>query len=298
MLARVDPFSLGAGAAAGKAIAGSAASKAADAVVSHAIETLKGDELDRVLRAVDAELLPEVGTAGLAFLREDQRIVAMILELLTDRTTWDEGAMVAAIEPHVGPVDEETTAHDFAVSLARSIKRNVFQAESSHTTAVVREVQGISDQLDVLSARLQPERRVAEARAPGQALDTIRELEQAHPDEARQLSGALTDERTRVGQLRGLINDPPPWISNGSSDLWRALADLAMSYGQMEEAEKAALTAADRPGADRVRAWAYAADIAWMRGDRDQADAVRSTSSLKRTVRNSFSSTSTGACAL
>ena len=212
-----------------------------------------------------------VGTAGLTFLRDEPEIAVLIAAYLSDRTTWDEAVMVGLIEPHVGP-GAEGTAADYARTIARAIERNAFMAQHDKTAAIVREVQAVRSDVRRLVGRSGSDGLIAGDALPREALAPVEELGATSPDEAEALRLSLANEATRVGEIRGLITNPPPWVAEGSSALWATMGEVAEAFGLLDLAAQATQEAAGLPGADRARMFARASQLARIQGDDDRAN--------------------------
>ena len=179
--------------------------------------------------------------------------------------------MVRLIEPHVGPGAEETAAV-YARTIARAIERNAFMVQRDKTAAIVREVQAIRSDIRGLGGKRSPDGLIAGDPLPIDALAPVEELSELSPDEGNSLRASLANEATRLGEVRGLISDPPPWVNDGSAALWATLGEVAQAFGLLDLAEQATHEAAGRPGADRARLFARASDLARLQGESDKAD--------------------------
>lgn len=237
-------------------------------LVTRAADWLKGEEFDRVLKVVAERLGTDVGVVGLAPLREDPTIAALVAALIDDPGTWDERELIKAIEPYVGQLTPEGSPTETAEKIARIIRREAWRALSSDREAVVyavrSEVGGI--------AQLVTPRFLSEEWIPRQALEPVRRLAKDQPTEAQRLEEALADKSRRTKTVVELIANPQPWVEGGSVRLWTTLAELALAYGEAGAAETALVEASDRAGADRARFLSRASQVAFNRGQRTRAD--------------------------
>lgn len=256
----VDPFSI---AAIGGTVASGAAGKVGAMFVARTAEWLKGDELSRLLKEVAERLAPDVGVVALAGLREDENVVGLVAAFLEDPGTWDERELVRAIEKHVGPIVPDGSATETAQELARLIKESAWVAFKDDREAIIH---GIRSEVRPLAGFVAP-RYLSEEWIPRQALEPVRRLSREHAGEAARLEQSLSQERNRPRDLHNLITKPQPWVQDGSSALWAALADLALAYGMLDAAETALVESSDRADADRVRLLSRAAQVAGLNGD-------------------------------
>ncbi len=261
----IDPIS--AGAFVGEALA----SKAFTTALSKAASRLKRPEAERLLAIVADELNAAIGPAGLEPLLQDEHAAGLIVDLLADPANADEQALARAIEPHVGRHDEETDAVEYAIRVAASLRRNVWRAQESDRAAIVGQLQTEVRALKREKALWASPRFLSDEWVPRSALDRVKDLAQTEPDEAVSLGQALSDESTRRTTLKGLIDDPPRWVSDASAALWTTLGQLAATYGLSEQAVKAFVESAERPGADRASLYARASQLAVDKGDATDA---------------------------
>jgi hypothetical protein len=275
-LVGIDPVSTGA--FVGKALA----SKAFTTALSKAASRLKQPEAERLLALVADDLNAAIGPAGLEPLLEDEHAADLIVDLLVDPANADEHALATAIEPHVGRHDEQTDAADYAIRVAASLRRNVWRVQESDRAAIVGQLQTEVSALRQEKALWASPRFLSDEWVPRAALDRVKDLAQTQPDEAASLERALSDESTRRAALRGLINDPPGWVSEGSAALWTTLGQLGASYGFAEEAAAAFIEAAERPDADRASLYARASQFAVDRqADEEATELLRRASAIE-----------------
>jgi len=252
----LDPVS--AGVFVGKALA----SKAFTTALAKAASRLKHSEAERLLAIVADDLNAAVGAAGLEPLLEDEHAVTLIVELLADPASADEHALAASIEAHVGRHDEETDAASYARQIAASLRRNVWRAQESDRAAIVGQLQTEVSALRQEKALWASPRFFSDEWVPRPALERVKELAKTRSDEAASLEAALADEPNRRRTLKALIDDPQEWMSEASTALWTTLGYLAATYALIEQAEKAFVEAAERPGGDRASLYARASQLA------------------------------------
>lgn len=257
----VDPLSSALGGAAGKA---------GGLLVAKAAEWLKGDEFDRIFAAVAERVAPEVGISMLARVRTDGTVIELVAAFIEDPESWDQPALVDAIEPLVGPLDDDGSPRETAERIADLVRESAWQAFAKDREAIVHTVRSEVRPL----ARLAAPRFLSEEWIPRQALELVRRLSKEHPEEAARLEDALADESRRRRELTNLIRKPQGWLRDGSSAVWATLADLAIAHGLLDVAEGALVEASDRAGGDRVRLLSRAAQVAYLRGDAARADAL------------------------
>lgn len=97
----------------------------------------------------------------------------------------------------------------------------------------------------------------------------LKELGTAAPDELALLQQVLTERS--VEELAAM---PPPWLADGSWQLWIAVARFAEEHGNWSLASTAWETAGQRPGADTVRCLSSASVAAETGGDEGRAATI------------------------
>jgi hypothetical protein len=124
----------------------------------------------------------------------------------------------------------------------------------------------------VTRAELAPRVRVASAEwAPERSQDLVKELVERFPETGIQLQEEL--EGKDLGTtVRGLVQHPPQWVTDGNGLLFEALGSLAESVGEWDVALRAGKEAVQRPGGDRVRALVRAFTAAYVLGRPDEGE--------------------------
>ena len=181
---------------------------------------------------------------------------------------FDRGALIKAITPLVGPLDEDSTAEDFAAEVADAIYAEMREAKEGDSL--------LRFEMDrVLQATAAPGGALSSAWAPPRAEKHLKELIEQDPRGAGSLQRALSSEGDLPAELELLVRRPQPWLKDGGAELWRTVAHLAEIIGCWATAREAWNAYEERPGADRVRGIFGAAEAAENAGDTDAANALR-----------------------
>ena len=198
----------------------------------------------------------------------NEAYMAALVSYLLPPHEFDRGALIKAITPLVGPLDEDSTAEDFAGEIADAIYTEMREAKEGD--ALVR------FEIDrVLQATAPPGGALSTTWAPKRAQRHLGKLIEEDPRAAGALQRALDGKEDLGGQLELLVRHPQPWLKDGGAELWLTLAQLAEITGRWPTAGKAWQTYEEKPGADRVRGIFGAADAAENDGNTHEAEALR-----------------------
>jgi tetratricopeptide (TPR) repeat protein len=198
----------------------------------------------------------------------DEAFMTALDSFLLPPHEFDRGALIKAITPLVGPLDEDSTAEDFAAEIADAIYAEMREAKEGD--ALVR------FEIDrVIHATAAPEGRLSTDWAPKRARRHLGELIEQDPRAAGLLQRALSGRDDLPAELELLVRRPQPWLKEGGAELWRTVAHLAEIVGCWSTARQAWRTYEERPGADRVRGFFGAADAAENAGNVDEAETLR-----------------------
>lgn len=97
----------------------------------------------------------------------------------------------------------------------------------------------------------------------------LTELTDTHPEEAKSLRDLLATRDAPLA-VSEIVRRPPGWASDGSWQLWVAIARLAEQDGDWKLAKEAWDITSRRPGADEVRWLVAAAIAAHVAGEEDE----------------------------
>ena len=231
----------------------------------------KRDEVQQLFIEIDKRFgnVPGLSSTALAPLGADPEFL-QLLAMFFFKGAFPHDSFVDLIEPHVGATAElsprgvaEQVAdaiHDFgararaedrelfAIDVLREDLRRQHDEQMRRFNELRQEIQGI-----------QQIRHVSAEWAPPLARAALRRLVESDPAEVAPLQDALEgrDDPRRV--IEGLVNDPPPWLSNGSYKRWSAVGEVASAYGLWSVSVDAFVQASERPGANRAGLIARAA---------------------------------------
>ncbi|MEJ7783559.1 MAG: hypothetical protein WKF96_02065 [Solirubrobacteraceae bacterium] len=250
---------------------------------------VEADELGRVFDLLEAAFgheLPSITRAEMDFTWRTDTHFTQEFARLSAGDQIGHAALVDSIEPLVGGAADEA-ARDVAGRLAEALvlllpeakndSRRVLyeirkfehraeaQMNSRHaeTTEHLERIEGAvfsqSSPLLILSSDW-----------PSAAEDALKRA--AAEDEAglRKLTQALAG-KTNLQELPALINRDRPWMVDLSAAVWELLSVLAQEEGLWPEAQRAWITARDKPGADWPGCTVRAAEAAVQASDRATA---------------------------
>jgi hypothetical protein len=239
----------------------------------------KRDEVQQLLVEIDKRFgeVPGLSATGLAPLGSDPEFL-QLLAIFFFKGAFPRDNFVDVIEPHVGGTAELTprqvaeqiadAIHDFGAR-ARADDRELFAIE------VLREdlrrqhdeyVRGLGELRQEIQG-IQQIRHVSAEWAPPLARAAVRRLVESDPAEVAPLQDALEGRDDPRRLIEGLINDPPPWLNNGSHKRWSAVGEVASAYGLWSVSADAFLQASERPGANRAGLIARAAADSLIAGN-------------------------------
>jgi hypothetical protein len=184
---------------------------------------------------------------------------------------FDREALVAAIVPLVGALDEETPAAAFAGLVADAVRDELRIAKTGDDLVRLE-----SDRIvQALEAGSRGRDRDADLGwVPSRAQHVVRRLLRRDSDGFERLRASLA-ERDLVDELRGLVGDPPEWLVGAGTHVWESIARLCEVTGLWPEALRAYSEAAERPGADRGTQLMAASAAAGYAGDKREQKALR-----------------------
>jgi hypothetical protein len=185
---------------------------------------------------------------------------------------FDRAALIAAITPLVGPLDEQTPAEVFAAMVADAIRAEVRIAKTGDDLQRF-EADRIIEVVKT-SATAGPVGGIDVKWAPWRAQRWLRRLAEVDVAGARNLQRALENRDLRL-ELSNLVQDPPGWLREAGPEAWQTVAYLSEVVGCWPQAVAAYEEVAERPGADRVRAWMGASGAASYAGDSETSKVMR-----------------------
>jgi tetratricopeptide (TPR) repeat protein len=198
----------------------------------------------------------------------NEAYMAALVSYLLPPHEFDRGALIKAITPLVGPLDEDSTAEDFAAEVADAIYAEMREAKEGD--ALVR------FEMDrVLQATASSGGALSTSWAPKRAQKRLGELIEQDPRGAGALQRALDGKEDLGAELELLVRRPQPWLKDGGAELWLTVAQLTEIAGRWPTAGEAWRTYEEKPGADRVRGIFGAADAAENTGNAQEAEALR-----------------------
>ncbi len=232
------------------------------------IRTAVDDFLEGKFAAVSARFVLATSADTRATKTRDECEVqaARLRNVGIDFEVWDRRRLSDRLRDHpdlllrfFGPAWRDLFRPDHAhEALADTVRREAQRViDTVAGTAVVQELEelrisadatgaaGATDFLDGLldvalgTVRIEPD-----------VADVFKRLREARPQEAAKLAAAIATEPERV---RGLIQVPTPWVTDGSAHLWNALGRLATISGDWGSAENAFRAAANAGTEDRAR---------------------------------------------
>ena len=199
---------------------------------------------------------------------KDEAFMAALGSYLLPPHEFDRGTLIKAIAPLVGPLDEDSTAEDFAAEVADAIYAEMREAKEGD--ALVR------FEMDrVLQATAAPGGGLSTDWAPERARKHLSELIEQDPRGAGALQRALASRDSLAAELELLVRRPQQWLKDGGAELWRTVAHLAEIVGSWSVAQEAWSSYEEKPGADRVRGIFGTAEAAENAGNMEQAEALR-----------------------
>lgn len=198
----------------------------------------------------------------------NEAYMSALVSYLVPPHKFDRGALVKAITPLVGPLDEDSTAEDFAAEVADAIYTEMREAKQGD--ALLRlEMDQVRQAINPPGGALRTDW------APKRVQKRLGELIEQDPRAAGELQRAL-DGKENIGvELELLVRRPQPWLKDGGAELWLTVALLAEIVGRWPTAGEAWRTYEEKPGADRVRGIFGAADAAENNGNTQEAEVLR-----------------------
>jgi hypothetical protein len=244
----------------------------------------KRDEVQQLFVEIDKRFgdVPGLSSTALAPLGSDPEFL-QLLAVFFFKGAFPRESFVVAIEPHVGATAELTprevaeqvadAIHDFGAR-ARTEDRELFAIEvlrEDLRRQHAEQVRALSDLRQDIKG-IQQIRHVSAEWAPPLARAALQRLVKSDPGEVAPLQDALEGREDPRGLIEGLVNDPPPWLSNGSYKRWSAVGEVASAYGLWSVSADAFLRASERPGANRAGLIARAAADALIAGSEESYD--------------------------
>jgi tetratricopeptide (TPR) repeat protein len=225
-------------------------------------------EFDRLCERLAARFGEQTGFSAAAFADwgKNEPFMLALAAYLVPPHEFDRDALIEAITPLVGPLEEGGTPEEFAAAIADAIREEMREAKTGD--ALVR------FEIDRVLAAGAQKGRLAFDWAPARTRSGLERLAQENPTEARALQGAFEGkdiEKEIISQIRA----PQMWLKDGSAALWREIAVLAEVVGCWVEAQKAWEIYAELPTCDRVRGLHGAAEAAGRLGELEAAKALR-----------------------
>lgn len=201
----------------------------------------------------------------------DDALAAALGRYTSTPHQFDRAALVAAITPLVGALDDDTSAETFAGLVADAIRDEVPMAKTGDE--LVRfETDRIRQAIDASSRPRDLDQDVSWA--PIRAHHVLRRLLQEDPDGFAQLSRSLKGRELSI-ELKGLVGDPPRWLTNARAGAWESIGRLCEITGLWPEAQLAYEEAVERPGAERANDLIAASGAAGYAGDTDAKKELR-----------------------
>ena len=213
------------------------------------------------------------GPSDFAAFAEDDAFAVALGSYLTPPHEFDRAALIAAITPLVGALDEKTPPEGFAAMIADAIPEEVRMAKSGDALLrfeADRLLKGVQESVQSPATV----GGVTVMWAPRPAQPALRRLAESDAAGAIALQRALEGRDLRA-ELPGLVAHPPQWLDTGGGERWKVVARLAEACGCWPEAHRANEERAKRPGADRAGALMAASGAAKFAGDDDACQALR-----------------------
>lgn len=230
----------------------------------------QSSDFERLCEKLADRFGEQTGLSAAAFADwgHNEAYMAALVTYLLPPHEFNRGALIKAISPLVGPLDEDSTAEDFAGEVADAIYAEMREAKEGD--ALIR------FEMDrVLQATAPPGGGLSTSWAPKRAQRRLGKLIEQDPRAAGALQRALDGKEDLGGELELLVRHPQPWLKDGGAELWLAVAQLAEITGHWPTAGEAWQTYEEKPGADRVRGIFGAADAAENDGNAQEAEALR-----------------------
>jgi tetratricopeptide (TPR) repeat protein len=257
----------------------------------------RADETTRLfylLEAAFGEHLPSITQPELeATWRTDAAFMDVYNELSAGADPEEQHpALVAAIEPLVGPTANATAA-EVADRIARVLPYLMVEAKQGSERVLIElrrmwnvvetqhtETTGKLDELLSLANRRATSEVIFAADWPPAAERALRRAQDADAEGLAVLNRAL-ESKDAATELPALLRARPAWMTSLRAQTWELLAIRCQDVGLWEEAKQAWLQAREQPGADYVRCTVRAAEAASQLEDddaaRDLLDAARDT---------------------
>ncbi len=242
----------------------------------------KRDEVQQLFIEIDKRFgdIPGLSSTGLAPLGSDPEFL-QLLAMFFFKGAFPRDSFVDAIEPHVGATAElaprevaeqiADAIHDFGAR-ARTEDRELFAIEvlrEDLRRQHAEQMRGLNELRQEIQG-IQQIRHVSAEWAPPLARAALRRLVESDPAEVAPLQDALGEGDDPRRLIEGLVNDPPPWLSNGNYERWSAVGEVASAYGLWSVSADAFLQASERPGANRAALIARAAADALIAGSEER----------------------------
>jgi hypothetical protein len=253
---------------------------------------VEADELDRVFHLLDAafgDQLPAITRAELNLIWRPDTNFMQVFARLSAGEQVDQDALVDAIEPLVG-ASADQSARDVAGRLAQALVVLLPEAKGG-TERVLYEMRQFENRLEAhmeshhaetteqleriegAVSRQSSPLLILSSDWPSAAEDALKRATAEDEPGLRKLTQALAG-KTNAHELPTLINKGRPWMDDLSAAVWELLAVLSQEEGLWSEAQRAWLTARDKPGADWPGCTVRAAESAVQAGDRATAVAL------------------------
>lgn len=242
---------------------------AARAGISLVSQWAKSSDYERLCEHLAERFGEQTGFSAAFFLdwRRDETFMAVLAPLLIPPHHFDRRGLIAAITPLVGPIDQHSSAEEFAAEIADAIREDIRVAKSGDEL-----IRYETDR--VLQASRAPQGILEFDWAPSRALSGLRRLAKDDAPGARSLEEAFAGRELKT-ELARQIGSPQAWLRDGSAALWDVVAELAEVLGLWPRAQAAWEEYAERSGADRVRGLIAAAQAADICGDAEVARRLR-----------------------
>jgi len=228
----------------------------------------ESSDFDRLCERLATRFGEQTGFSAAAFADwgKNEAFMMALVSYLVPPHGFDRGALIEAITPLVGPVEEGGSAEEFAAEIADAIREEMREAKTGD--ALVR------FEIDRVLTAAAPEGGLDFDWAPARARRGLERLAQESRAEAKALQGAF-EGKDLEKEITSQIRAPQTWLRDGSAALWREIATLAEIVGCWGQAWAAWERYAELPGCDRVRGLHGAAEAAGMLGEQEVSKALR-----------------------